>query len=302
MTKKWIYAVIAIVLLFDVGCSRSVDDLIEDLSSEHSNVRFNAAGQLMRRSGDREAVTKLVDLLDSDDEQLVFIATQVLGSLSDTLAVRPLGKLVTHKNTAIRSRACWSLGTIGHETAYDYLVDALDDEESDVRYAAVVALGHLHYTPSVKQIFPMIRDVEDSVRVRAIQSLYNYRLDEGAELASVDFAPLLADKSERVRYVVVQALGGAWEDARGWVYRDSTLAGELLVDALNDQNKFVRIEAINSLKRIRFEKALGHLKSMYDRASVDEEVAISEAVKEISGEIFPPSTATGTNPEEGGTE
>ena len=287
------FSIVALLLLLLVsGCSRSVDDLIKDLYSDQSHVRFSAAGQLMRKISDRETVEKLIELLDEEDDQVVFIATQVLGSLADTLAVEPLAKLIHHKNVAIRSRACWSLGGISHETAFEPLVDALDDPESHVRYAAVVALGHLHHPPAVKKIFEMVRDVEDSVRVRAIQSLYYYRLEDEVDIISADFAPLLVDKSERVRYVAVQALGGAWEDARGWVYSDSTVAGELLIEALNDDNKHVRIEAISSLKKIKYAAAVEPLKQMYDLASVDEEVAISEAVKAITGETFPPGIAT----------
>lgn len=280
------------LLLIAAGCSRSDDDLIKDLSSPESHVRRAAASKLIMRSGDKELAGKLVSLLDSSDEQVIFIATQILGSLADTLAVEPLGKLVEHQNPAIRSRACWSLGSIGHYSALPFLLKALEDKDDNVRYSAVVALGHLHYVPAVEHIYPMFRDPVDSVRVRAIQSIYYYRLDEGAHILAADFSPVLIDKSERVRYVAVQALGGAWEDARGWVYQDSTVAGELLVEALKDENKYVRIETINSLKRLKYANAVPELKKMYELATVDEEVAISEAVKAITGEDYPPQSAT----------
>ncbi len=292
MLKRWILPILIVLI---AGCSRSTDDLIQDLFSENSSARRAAATKLMLRTSDSELVGKLVGILDDGNEQATFIVTQILGSLADTTAVSPLGKLVDNPNPDIRARACWSLGSIGHDSALPYLLKALDDDVSDVRYSAVVALGYLHYPPAVQHIFRMFYDPVDSVRVRAIQSLYYYRLDEDAEVHASDFAPTLNDRSDRVRYVAVQALGGAWEDARGWVFRDSVVAGDLLIESLKDRNKFVRIETILSLKKLRYKEAVPYLKQMYDLASVDEEVVISEAIKEITGEVFPPPLTAGTN-------
>jgi len=285
MLRKQIFI---IGILIFAGCSRSNDSLIKDLSSNRSSTRRSAASQLMLRQGDRELVEKLIKLLDGEDERVTFIAAQILGSLSDSLAVKPLGKLLDHPNINIRETACWSLGGIGHDSALPYIVKGLNDPVSDVRYAAVVAVGHLHYLPALKYLYPMFRDDADSVRVRAIQSLYYYRAVEGSKILGADFATVVNDRSELVRYVAVQALGGAWEDVRGWVFADSTVAGELLIEALKDKSKFVRIEAIKSLKKLRYKKAVPIMKKMYDIASVDEEVEITEAVKEIANEDFPP--------------
>jgi len=290
---------VSIVLLTSavLSCSGSVDDLIQDLHSDSSVTRRHAAQRLTLQRGNHEAVEKLIALLDGDDERAKFIAIQVLGSLADTSAVDPLGGMLEHESPDFRSRVCWSLGTIGHHSGLKYIVDALGDPDSDVRYAATVALGHLHYLPAVEHIFPMLRDEVDSVRVRAIQSLYYYKGMEGAEIRASDLASTLHDPSERVRYVAAQALGGAWEDAVGWIFPDSTLAGDMLMEALGDDSKYVRIEAINSLKKIRFEKAVPALKRMYDTASVDEEVAISDAIKTITGEEFPPVDAAVVGPD-----
>ena len=56
-----------------------------------------------------------------------------------------------------------------------------------------------------------------------------------------------------------------------------------------NSNKYVRIESIVSLKKLRYAKAVPYLKEMYDTATVDEEYEISEAIKVIADEVFPPS-------------
>jgi len=293
MNGRLIALSMSMLVLFG-ACSRSTDNLIRDLYSDSSMARRSAASKLMMRTGDHELVGKLVGLLKGDDERVSYIAMQILGSLADSSAVEPLGAVLDNPNPDYRATACWSLGTIGHDSAFPSLLKGISDESADVRYAAVIALGHLYYPPAVEHLYPMFRDEADSVRVRAIQSIYNYRLVEGANVMAADFAIPLADRVETVRYVAVQALGGAWEEARGWVFADSTVAGELLVEALRDQSKYVRIEAIMSLGKISYNDAIPVLKAMYNISSVDEEVAISEAIKKINGETFPPPSG-GTN-------
>ena len=282
MLRKNLYCFIIIVLTC-AGCSKSTDELIKELDSDNSRTRMNAATKLMGRRKDPETSRKLVLLLDGNDERLMFLATQILGSLADTTAVHPLGRMVDHANPNIRERAAQSLGTIGHESGWPYVEKALDDSVADVRHAAITALGHLRYAPAKKQIFRMFRDEEDSVRAAAVQSLYMYRNVENADVMAVDFTIPIRDHNELVRYVTVQALG--WEAPGG--YPDSTVAGELLIEALRDQNKYVRVEAINSLGKNKYKPAVPYLKKIYDLATVEEEYAISEAIKRITGEDFP---------------
>ena len=278
MIQKKILVFIVFIFI-SLGCSKSPDDYIKDLSSDRHNVRFRAAGKLSQRQGDKETVQKLIALLDSNDERLAFIATQILGSLSDTLAVEPLGRMTDNPNSDIRRRACLSLGSIGHESALPYIVKSLDDPESSVRHAAVIALGYLHYKPALQYIYRMFRDEADSVRAMAIQSLYNYRSVKDVEVYASDLAITLNDTSELVRYVTVQALGGG--------FPDTTVAGNMLIEALKDEKKNVRFEAINSLKKIHYKEAVPILKAIYEEATVDEEYAITEAIKEITNEDFP---------------
>ena len=272
-----------IIVLACAGCSKSTDELIKELDSDNSRTRMRAATKLMGRRKDHETTRKLVKILDMDNERLVFLTTQVLGSLADTTAVLPLGRLVNHPNPNIRERAVRSLGTIGHKSGCPYVEKALDDSVAWVRHAAITSLGHLRYAPAKKQIFRMFRDEADSVRAAAVQALYGYRTVENADVMAVDFTVPIRDHSELVRFVTVQALG--WEAPGG--YPDSTVAGELLIEALKDQSKYVRVEAINSLGKNRYKPAVPYLKKMYDLATVEEEYTISEAIKKITGEDFP---------------
>ena len=273
-----------LIMLLISGCSKSTEELIQDLRSDNSFTRTEAGIGLMGRQGDHDVVVQLIDLLNDEDQRVVFIVTQILGSMADTSAVEPLGRMTKHPDPEFRARACYSLGSIGHESALPYLVEALDDSVSGVRHEAVTGLGylpHAYVSQTSKHIFKMLRDEADSVRAASIHSLYNYRNIKDAGIFAADLAIAVNDPSELVRYVAVQALGGG--------FPDTTVAGDILTDKLKDSNKFVRIESINSLKKLRYEKAVPYLKEMYDTATVDEEFEISEAIKTIADETFPPS-------------
>jgi HEAT repeat protein len=260
------------------GCGRSTDDFVRDLSSDNPRIRLKAAATLVRHS-DRSATPKLILELNKKDDRLTFIVSQILGDLGDTTAIHPLGNVAKHSNPFIRARALWSIGSIGHENGLPYLVEGLQDSVAMVRHACVQGIGNLHHGPAAHYLYPMLRDEADSIRTAAIQSIYNYRRVSGSGVLAADLASSVNDPSQVVRYVAVQALGGG--------FPDTTVAGELLIEALRDENKDVRIETIMSIKKIKYTEAIPVLKRIYDTATVDEEFAISDAIKEMTGETFP---------------
>ncbi len=270
-----------ILALAIAGCAKSTDDLIRDLNSNDSRTRLKAAAQLI---GQKEKGTtgKLSRILESKDDRQVFIATQVLGSRADTLAIAPLGKASKHPNPHIRARALWSIGSIGHESGLPTL-SRVTDSIPEVRHSAVTAIGFLNYAPTARLLYPFLRDEADSVRAATIQSIYMYRKVPGSGVLAADLALAVNDPSPLVRFVAVQALGGG--------FQDTTIAGALLIEALRDDNKYVRVEAINSIKNIRWAEAVPELKRIYDTATVDEEFGITETIKTITGEEYPPETA-----------
>ncbi|MFC1540923.1 HEAT repeat domain-containing protein [Candidatus Latescibacterota bacterium] len=270
-----------LILIVCIGCSDSTENLIKDLESDNSTTRRRAGLELVQGRGGPETVPKLIQLLNSDNERTVFLAAQILGSQADTTAVQPLGLLIENPNPNIRSSAAWSLGSIGHESALSYLEKALDDSVADVRNSAIKGIGYIHDPRAVKSIYKMFRDEADSVRAAAVHSLWMYRSYPEVEITAADFAVPLSDPSETVRYVTVQALGYEIDE-------DNSVAGELLIEALRDQNKYVRVEAIVSLGKLKYEPAVPYFKDMYDFSTLEEEYAISVAIKQISNEDFPP--------------
>jgi hypothetical protein len=271
-----IISVIFFTFFLFSSCTNSTDKLIKELNSNNADKRLHAATMLVQEKKS-DTVKKLIPLLKSKDERLVFITTEILGKMDDSTAVNPLGDVISHSNPNIRKAAASSLGLIGNSSSWTYLVGALIDSDPGVRHDAVVALGKINYPQGIKFIHTMFRDKVDSVRAVAVNALYQYRTLPEPWVKAENFAVPLKDESELVRYVAAQALG--------YAYTDSVIAGDLLIEALNDQSKTVRVEAIKSINKPRYSKAVPVLKKMYDKATVDEENQITEAIKYI--EMYP---------------
>ncbi len=274
-----INTVIICIIIVISGCSRTTDDWIKDLNSDKSKTRLSAAYKLALYGNDPETVHKLIDLLDSDNDRLVFIVTQILGDIADSTSVKPLGLLINHSNPDIRERSIQSLGLINYRSAGPYIMKALEDSSASVRSIAAKMLGFINYTPAAKQIVEMLHDPSSNVRVEVVHALYTFREEPEAGITASNFKETVHDDSERVRYVTVQALG--------YVYPDSALACEFLISSLKDKSKHVRAEAIKSLNKIRCTKAIPHFKKMHDLSTYEEQIAISEAIKNMTGEDFP---------------
>ncbi len=281
MKCKFTYVMMALAVTV-VSCSTGSDRLIRNLDSDSRALRLKATIKLTTKTKDPETVQKLVALLDSENERTVLIVTQILGT-ADSSVVVPLSKMINHPNYIIRDRAVQSIGLIGYRESAPYLIAALKDSSATVRHTAVKMLGSIDNPEVVPHLYPMFRDEVDSVRAVTVQSLYMYHKNQTADIRAADFAVPMNDKSDLVRYVAAQALGES--------YADSIVAGNLLVEALSDQNKYVRLKSIISIGQIKYEPAIPRLKEMYDLATIDEEFEISEVIKVITGEEFPPIDA-----------
>ena len=263
-----------------VSCSKSNDVLLKEIQSDDRTVRLNAAMKLNVQTKDPATIASMVAMLDTADDRTKLIVTQILGTTADSSLVEPLSRMVYHPNAAIRDCAVRSIGALGAKSAAPHLIKALGDSSSDVRYSAVRMLGNIKSPEAVPSLFPLFRDQVDSVRAVTVQTLYLYRVNRWAPINASDFLVPMSDRSDLVRYATAQALGIP--------YPDSTLAGDLLVQTLSDPNKFVRLKAIISLRQLRYERSVPYLKSMYDFATVEEELEITDTIKAITGETYPP--------------
>ena len=279
MRKAISTALCAILIITVFGCSGKVDRSIKQLDSSSSRVRFNAAAYLSFHDDDPGTVKKLIGLLGADNERLVFISAQILGEREDSTAVGPLGKLTAHPNPGIRDRAVQSLGMINDGPAALYVIAALADTSDVVRKTAVKMIYLLEYAEGVQNVLKLTGDPAQDVRTEVVHTLYRLRDLPGAGIRAEYFEPAIDDKSELVRYVAVQALDHP--------YPDSKIAARLLMTAFEDKSKNVRAEAAKSIGKIRYSAAIPRFKQVHDYEEYPVQIAISKAIKAMTGEDFP---------------
>jgi len=271
---------IVIIALFFLGCSGSNESLIGNLSNPNAKVRNGAVRRLMLHGHDTATIKKLIALLESEDEQLVFITVQILSSPIDSIAVHEIGRLTKHRNPDIRFRAVESLGLIGHKSALPYLFHALEDSVVNVRRMAVMKLGLFGEPSAIEPLCSMFGDTSARVKSETVQALIWLR--NNVEIYADLFTMPMNDDNELVRYVAVQALGNE--------YPDEDVAVELLMKALDDPSSHVCAEAVKSISRIGYKKAIPQLKKMHNTSQYEVQIAISGAIRNMTGETYPDFT------------
>jgi HEAT repeat protein len=190
----------AIYRLGDLRDPVAVEPLITLLKSEDHEIR-GAAADSLARIGDTRAIQPLLEtLLFEDPEGFV---TNAVGDMGEVV-VEPLLGLLKHPDKEVRARAAHALGgtqdpraihpliltlaydaeddyyvantalaalTFFHEAALKPLVAALQDEASQIRQSAALALGHLYNPQAVKPLVIALSDPVIEVRYGAVGAL-----------------------------------------------------------------------------------------------------------------------------------
>jgi len=199
--------------------------------------------------------------------------------MKDPANVGALSGMAESSNPLYRAATMRAFMNIGGDDAILLLVRALADTSADVRKEAVMSLGDLHPLAQLRTIYKAMEDKAPAVRAAAVYALFHYADVKEAGIKASDFQAAVQDSFDRVRYVAVQALGKA--------FPDTVIAEALLLNALEDQNNQVKIEAVTSLAKLKCAKAVPVMKKMHDYVPQEVQVAITGAIKFISGEDFP---------------
>ena len=227
---------IAAVTLGEIGpeAKDAIPALIQLLQDQDAEgfARANAAlalGQI--GEGAEDAMSVLIQALRDQDK---YVRRDAAGALEE------IGTPRTIKAAKDRHRMVVTLGWIGSEDEIPALIQALQNEDKDVRVNAVVTLGQIESEDVVPVLMGALQDQDEWVRVNAA-----WTLGQRGESA-VDAVPILIralrDQDEWVRYHAAMALGEIGEGASNAV--------PALMHALRDQDKHVRRYAVGALGKI----------------------------------------------------
>ena len=269
-----------------LGDDRAVVPLLTALNDRKSEVRA-AVVQALRAIGDDRAIEPLRGLLQDGDHTVRWHSAGALAALgwkpgNDTELVLRSVALGQHDHataygsnsvqlliTALvdptcpkRNEIAIALGRTGDRRALKPLENALKDEASHVRVAAVEGLSLLGATECTNALLRALKDSDHHVRAAAVEALGRFG---DTRIVDIIADHLLNDSSWDVRKLSVEALGRVRDDR----------ATQLLCNALQDADHDVRLTAAASLGTLPDARAIGPLVL----ALKDENSSVRQAAK-----------------------
>jgi HEAT repeat protein len=237
MIRPWAAAGLALGLfvsgLAHAAAKPSFEDLVANLKSPSAKTRIEAATAL-GKSRRREAVAPLAALVRDPEWRVRLEVVRALRELRDLSAVPAVVTAMGDGDLKVREEAISSLVEIYAErdrmtpvgrfldlfsdeydrssigpyvavdpAAYTALGARLQDEDTNIREYAALAVGILDGRMLVPQLVGALKDADDGVRGAAATALGKV----GTAADGKNLIPLLADESTEVRRRVLQALG-----------------------------------------------------------------------------------------------
>ena len=282
--------------LGESGQLDAVPHLIRALKDEKTRVRL-AAIDALGMLKDRRATGVLIPFLQDKRAVLALAAIDALGQIGDSTAVDALVAVVQEEVPVLRLVAIDALGQIGDSTAVAVLCLQTQSEISQVRWVSAVALGRIGSPRAIGPLANLLGDEEmrRTVLFALAQIDKNWRVQPEVEMAVGRFRrdlmqdDVLGDDRTIVRFRALEGLNAVVPDWREkdwadelvmhwcrWVVegndderkvaarflgdlKDQRAVQALLV-AVEDRDRNVRQQAIQSLGKMRDMRAAGVLR------------------------------------------
>ena len=184
-----------------IGSDQSAGGPVQELDNPDWRVRRTAVQELVR-AGDHEAVRSVLNSIRDDHVNLNLItsAIQVLGAAGvDTTGA--LADLLTDPHPEVRSSAALVLGLQNNVRGTPLLLAALRDDDANVRYHVIEALGRLRAAKASEALIEIVETRDFTLAFGALDALAKI----GDTRAAFRLLPLLAD--DLLQSAVIDALG-----------------------------------------------------------------------------------------------
>jgi len=281
-----------------------IPDLIPLLADTSLAVR-RAVAEALQGMPDPRAIAALVQALRNDsDVHVRELAAQALGQIDDERAVPGLmAAFREERAAAVRRKIIWALAEIESAGAASMFVDALRDDDAEVRQYAISGVKSLEIRSAAPQLIALLRDSNADVRAYAASALGELKITDALD----ELMTAASDASADVRQYAISALSSL-EDQRALpafirALRDQNVdvrrqavsaisdvdglqrAPRELVEALSDSDQDVRESAIHALGNI---KDVSTVSLILPLARAGQPLAIREAALQALGELGGP--------------
>ena len=196
---------LATVALGEIRDTRAVEPLIQVLSDNDSNVRGGAADALSKIR-DIRAVEPLIQFLKDNDSNVRCKAAMALGKIGDAKASEPLIRaLLYDTDSEVRKNAAMALGEIKDPITSEPLIQAFMDTNYQVRRNAAIALEGIKVEiigniVALEILINALKDDDSQIRGSAVRVLTN-------TWATDQLIKNLKNDDEIIRQMVVRILG-----------------------------------------------------------------------------------------------
>ncbi len=261
---------------FDNRSDREIfSKVAHDLLDNEMEIKILAAGELGKIKNNA-GVPILLEALNFGDPDLDIEIINSLIAIGDERAIPVFKEKVSDARFRLRIGCLRGLYKIADDQeATPFLMEALRDENPEVRRTAVTFIGWKDYDDAVPALVQCLRDDKTRVRKAAVSALANLK-DESAVLPLIK---VLADKDLEVRQKAFEAV--------------QVISGKEIAFDVNAAGKQLK-ENVSNLRDWWQQERLGKTdveaeKDVPEPATAAEEVA--EAAAETAEEVVEPETA-----------
>jgi HEAT repeat protein len=214
----------------------AVTPLLRLLRSDDNEARRWAAHALALIK-DPRTVPPLAERLDDSRSEVRKAAARALGEIGDPSALSPLKKALANRDPETRRAITEALGTIGGESATDALAGVTEDENEAIQLAAVEALRKIG---GLRAGYGLRKALEGSKKKVVNEAA-------AATLKSMKFSPAGAEERAAVA-VLLGDFAAAVSEGQA--------ATDALIEALGSRDAGRRRQAAEALGTVRSERAV----------------------------------------------
>ena len=161
-------------LLQDYFCALCLKDWLESpLFFRARSNQFREIWPLLAKL-DNEWIGQLKKGLNSGNSSIRINTVEILSWIGDIDIIEPIIQTLNDKNSQVRNAAADALLEMG-EPAIELLVKKLNVDESFVRYRAIQALRRFQDANVIEPLIQALKDQDTDVRISAVEALHHFK-------------------------------------------------------------------------------------------------------------------------------